>query len=445
MADKYLKSGAGGSPSGSSWVAAYTTLAEAADSMQAGDRLFVSHQHTESQATLMTVTFPGTPSNPNIILCVNDGATPPTDLATSAVVTTTATGAMTLNGSFYCYGIQFFCGTSGQPALSQNTASANNTQVYEACRFEAASTSSTAANAIVMAGNSTNQRTVYWRNCNVKFGGTGQRIACGANFSWDTGSFLSGSATPALYIFSATAISGPASSRMVISGVDFAQLGSTVDFFNAAALGDGILRDCKLPSGWSGDLFNGTFSAPGPRFEMQNTDYADTNYRFRASDYAGTVDNEGTIVRSGSNSSQSLKMVSSAETSWAAVWLKTPEISRYYDSLSSPLAEITVTVDLVHDSGTNLNNDDIWLDVLYLGTNGVPLGSFSTNKRAHLGSQTALTASSATWNGTGGFGDVNKQKLSVTFMPAEAGYLQARVYLAKASKTVYVDPDLQIS
>ena len=39
----------------------------------------------------------------------------------------------------------------------------------------------------------------------------------------------------------------------------------------------------------------------------------------------------------------------------------------------------------------------------------------------------------------------NTQKLSVTITPQEAGYMQAKVYLAKASKTVYVDPKLTVT
>ncbi len=54
------------------------------------------------------------------------------------------------------------------------------------------------------------------------------------------------------------------------------------------------------------------------------------------------------------------------------------------------------------------------------------------------------TAGSATWTTTG-LTNPNKQRLVVTFTPQKKGWMIGRVYLAKGSKTIYVDPKRQAS
>jgi hypothetical protein len=56
----------------------------------------------------------------------------------------------------------------------------------------------------------------------------------------------------------------------------------------------------------------------------------------------------------------------------------------------------------------------------------------------------AQTASTATWTTTG-LTTPNTQKLEVTFTPQKKGLVQARVVLAKASKTIYVDSKLTVA
>lgn len=470
MSDFYLKSGAAGAADGSSWTDAFTTMTAAAAGMSVGDRLFVSHQHAESQASAMTVTFPGTPVSPNTVLCVNDGATPPTTLATTATVTTTGGSAMVINGSLYGYGITFSAGSGAVNSdMTFMSADAPATQTWEECTFIQGSTAASAQD-IAHGGTLSQHRSVFWRNCRVKFGSTGsQRIGMmNCNLDWRGGSVVSGSATPSSVFLNSN--SPPSSGRIEVSGVDFSNFGSSVVFFSAtapsnsaAAEASGILRNCRLPASWAGSLVSGTFGAPMLRYEMHNCDSADTNYRLWVEGYEGSIKHESTIVKTGSDSAQSIKMVSAGPqgsptvpvTSFPTVTLKSPEISRFYTPTGSPVSPITVTVDIVQDGGSPapiaLKDDEIWLEVQYLGTSGVPLASFLTDCKGGSSSMPfgdALedaadqTASSATWSGTT---QPTKQKLEVTFTPQEAGYIHAVVHLAKPGTTVYVDPDLQIS
>ena len=183
---------------------------------------------------------------------------------------------------------------------------------------------------------------------------------------------------------------------------------------------------------------------------MHNCDSADTNYRLWVEDYSGyIVSDTGVYNDAGATDGTtrlSWKMVSSANAEYPLLVLESPEIVRWNDTTGS---SITCTVEIVHNSqgsGTNgvLNDDECWLEVTYLGTSGYPLGSSISDCKADLfASASAQTTSSASWTGDSAGWDT--QKLSVTFTPQEKGFIHARVVLAKASATVYVDPLLTVS
>src|SRR5687768_5568902 len=98
MAHVYVDSNASGAADGSSWTDAYTTLSAAATAEAAGDNFWVAQDHAETQASAMTIAFPGTAASPNTCICVNKaGSVPPVaaDLATTATVTTTGANGLT--------------------------------------------------------------------------------------------------------------------------------------------------------------------------------------------------------------------------------------------------------------------------------------------------------------------------------------------------------------
>jgi hypothetical protein len=181
-------------------------------------------------------------------------------------------------------------------------------------------------------------------------------------------------------------------------------------------------------------------------FELFNSDSTDTNYRLEKKTQFGTITHETTIVggagATDGTTAISWKMVSNADAEWNHQTLDSPEIVRWNETTGSA---ITVTVDILHDSATNLTDKGIWLGVQYLGTSGFPLGSFVSDAAAnYLASAADQASSSATWTTTG-MSNPNKQKLSVTFTPQEKGFIHGVVKMALASKTAYVDPVLQVS
>jgi hypothetical protein len=262
---------------------------------------------------------------------------------------------------------------------------------------------------------------------------------------------LSGGTSPTT-LFTATFAFRPGS--ILIEGVDLSNLNSAVNIFTAAPQTHYpvVMRNCRLPASWptlTGTLVTGTIGCPGNRYEMYNCDGADTNYRLWVEDYAGSVKSETTIVRTGGASDGttpiSWRMNSGSNAEYPVISLASPEMVKWDDT---PGAK-TVSVEIVHDSqgagtGSDLQNDEIWLEVQYLGTDSRPLGSFTSSAKVMLGTATDYTNSAETWTTTGLTTPV-KQILSVSFTTAEKGFIHAKVYLGKASKTVYVDPELTVS
>ena len=115
----------------------------------------------------------------------------------------------------------------------------------------------------------------------------------------------------------------------------------------------------------------------------------------------------------GSAQGFSWEMVSTANAEFPHMALRSPEIVKWNDTVTGTL---TATVEIVHNSqgsGTSgaLLDSEIWLEVMYLSTSGVPLGSWVTDRCANLdlNSDAADQASSsATWTGDAAGWDTQK-------------------------------------
>lgn len=439
MTDRYVKHTGSNTSPYDTWAKAATTLAVAAAASSGGDRIFVSHQHAESNAGAITIDFSGAgDSAPIQVLCVNDGAEPPTTLATGATVTSTGNAISLTTLSFcaaYLYGISFISqgATARTITLSANTAC---TFTYENCTFNNQSGTASGNQNISMGASVSSMVTLL--NCSFRFTEVPSNAisVASAGHRIIGGSFLSGSATP-VKIFQVTA-------SLTVSGLDLSNLGSTVTLFGTNCVGYQRMFNCKLPQNWSGSLANSYHNAA--RVEMTNTDASGTNYRQQFGTYGGNGYSETTFVRSGGATDGvtplSWKLTTNAfGTGYPGVGFSTPEIVRRNDVVGVP---VTATIEILHDSATNLKDDEVWLEVMYLSSAGAPLGAFISDARVPMASAADQTASSATWTTTG-MSNANKQKLSVTLTPNMAGHVHATVKMAKLSKTIYVCPRLDLT
>jgi len=443
MANIYVRSTDGSdADSGATWALAKATLNGAAAIDAAGDTIYVSNNHAESTATTLNFSAAGTMASPTKIICASDAAEPPTAVASSATAASSIGAQITFTGNIYIEGISFTSSGAANGGHSLN--SGQTYQTFKNCKFICSANDNRPSVSIGGNGSGSTIGLTTLKNCDVKFAQASQRIVLNASdFVWEGGGIVSGGTSPTTLIV-------PSSDRnqgtALLSGLDLSNAAAALNIFSAGAAGAaiGIMRNSKLPASWSGSLVTGTLLA-GSRYEMHNCDSTDTNYRLAITDYAGTiVSDTGVYNDAGASDGTtriSWKLVSAADAEYPLILLETPEIVQWNETTG---ASKTVTVEIVHNSqgsGTDgvLNDDECWLEVMYLGTAGFPLGTWITDCKADvLATAAAQTTSSASWTGDAAGWDT--QKLSVTITPQEKGFIHARVILAKASATVYVDP-----
>lgn len=428
---------------GSTWALANATLGGAMADQSAGDRIWISQSHAETSASNTTITCPGSLASPCQMLCGNDAAEPPTALASTATITTTSTADLFVDGNFYCYGVSFF--SNHYIWLSGGTAP--QIQQFDNCAFRL--TGSSGEFIWLSNGGFQDNGIIRWTNCNVRFGATGQGIFATGRMEWIGGSVLSGGTSPTnLFLNGAFRTY---QGKFLISGVDLSNLGTSTNLFLAGDQQvDGVIRNCKLPASWNGVLISGTQTA-GSRYAMYNCDSGDTNYRLWVEDFSGSIKSETTIIRTGGandgTTGLSWKMVTAANAEYPVIHLESPEIVIWNETTGS---SVSVTAEIVHDSagagsGSKFQDNEIWIDVQYLGTSGYPLGTVITDCKADvLASAANQTDSTETWTTTGLTTPV-KQKLSVSFTPRKKGFIHAKIVMAKASKTCYVCPKIAVA
>lgn len=433
MAIRYVRSTDGNNADdGSTWALAKATLAGAAAIDTAGDTIYVSQAHNESTGAALNFAWAGSLASPTRVICANDGAEPPTTPATSAIVTTTGTNAISLlTGVSYYYGITFNCGSgTGSPNLSTG-ASTPNYAKYEACNFKL---TATGALAVIATGTGS-----YFINCGFSFANASQKIqTSGGIVVIHGGSVLGGSTQP-------TALFNHSSGVLIVEDFDLSNCSSSV---NIASVGTNyamlLMRDCKLPASWSGSLVSGSPNALSV-FEMINCSAGSQNYKYMRQTLFGTVNDETTIVRTTGGASDgttplSWKLVSGSNTVFPHSALELQNILKWNDTVGS---SVTATVEILTD-GVTLKDDEIWMEVSYLGSSGQPLGTFLKNSRAAIATASNQASSTESWTTTG-LGSPVTQKLTATFTPNMVGFLLLRVCLAKPSTTVYVDPKVVLS
>jgi hypothetical protein len=439
---RYLDSAAGNDTNnGTTWALAKATMAGIDGIDTSGDTIYVAQTHSESTASALSFAIAGTLASPTRIICGDKSAQPPTALSTAGVIATTGNSSISVTAtSAYVYGLTFDAGQAASGTASMTAAAGSSLVTYESCTFKISSTGASSLMNLVTNG------FVQYRNCSFKFGAAGQTIASnggnGGHLAIRGGSVLSGGTSPTALF---TPISG---SNFEIEGFDMSNLSSSANLSSTTSANLSLrFRNCKLPASWTGSL-NASTPGAGSNFEMFNCDSGDTHYRYRKATQFGTIQDESTLVRSGGANDGvttfSYKMVSNANCQLVAQTLDTPEFVIYIPPASTGSAQ-TATVSILRDSATNLKDNEVWLEGMYLGTSGVPLASLIDDAASSLpiaaGADQAADSGS-TWTTTG-MSNPNKQKCNFTFTPQEEGYLHVRVRLAKPSTTLYVDPLIQ--
>ena len=439
MAIYYVYSGAGGSNNGSSWANAFTTLTTAFATEAAGDTLYVAHDHAENTAALVTLTSSGTVANPTKVICVDrGGSVPPVSAdrrATASVSSNTGNNGITLNGWTHYDGIIFNAGvgTSGTAQLTIPGTS-NNWIRLDNCSLRLPSTGGSAIQIGGFAGAATGAF-VELNNTTLSFNATSHIVNVAGVFKWrNTPSAVIGAAVPTI-LFGSVAGRGM---DLDVIGVDLSAVGSgktLVNANNSAIAGKARFIDCKIDTAVTKN--SASFASHGSNeVDFIRTGATGINYTTYRGRISGTLDHETTIVRTGGASDGTTpiawKIVTTANCNFSLPF-ECPPIAIWNDTTGSSK---TATVEGVWGGGAVPNDDDIWLEVEYLGDASSPQGSFVNDGKADLlASAAGQTSSSETWGGS-----TTKFKLACTFTPQMKGWVYGRVKVGKASSTLYVDP-----
>jgi hypothetical protein len=427
--------------------AAFARLGATNLSATAGNTIYVGDNHAESQTTAIAIQPTLSQTTVTKIICHNhSGSYPPTasDLATTATISTTAAVAINLNmtaGAIYVYGLTFIAGVGQSSTIPAVNFALNMAYcLFEACVFKLATTGSSA---VINLGTSTGG-VLTWNNCQVSFGAIGQSITIGTDsFTWqNTAQVLAtGSTVPTILLGQTTGNLG----NVILETLDLSQWASIFQSIQTS-IGNWVVKDCKLNA-------SATFPTPintGQVIQVIRADGGATAYKSARYAVEGTETTETSITRVGGASdptgqAQSRKIVTTAN----AQWLRPFKAEPYAQWNPRTATNVTVTVCGTINSASLPNNDDLWLEVEYLGSSTFPLGTIKTTTKATLLSANAAVASDgSTWNGGGSGAGWSPFKLTATLsspQPGMAGYIHVRVRAAKPSTTWYIDPQITLS
>lgn len=434
MASYYVWSGATGTGTGASWANAFTTLVTAFVTEVAGDTLYVAHDHVESAANL-TLASSGSVSNPTKVICVNRaGSVPPVsaDRRATATASSTTNSNLTITGCTHYDGIIF---TAGAGSSSSANLGLLDTDLhwlrFDNCSLRLGITAG--ASAIFFGGFASTLGATYveLNNTTISCAATTHLIRIGSTIRWrNTPSALLG--TIPSTIFTPVFRQG---GSVDCAGIDLSAAGSGKTICSAASQGQSNrfkFLDCKLDAA----VTRSTSFSGNVEVDFVRSGASGVNYTVYSQRITGTLTEETIIVRTGGASDGTTTLawkIVTTSNSFYSLPFECPPIAIWNDTTGS---SVTATVEGIWGGGAVPNDDDVWIDVEYLGDAASPQASFVNDGKADLLATAAgQTTSSATWGGS-----TTKFKLNVSFTAQQKGWIYCRVKCAKASSTFYVDP-----
>jgi len=429
MAIVHCWSGGSNTAPHETWAKAATTLATAVTALGATDDLWLADDHTETTGTT-TYTFSATVGVYHKVFSVErTGSTyskaSASQWTSSGLTNCTFTGYVKLYGVFFTVGNQFIAQTSP-------------TRV----EFHDSKIQLTRSSGEIQTGSTSSGATFKLFDTEVFFSnsGTSAKFDCNGitDYHWK-GGLLSITGTQPTVLFN----DGSRYNEVLIEDVDLSAFTGTLFTVSDA----NVSSKCRLYGGIISSSVTLATAVGHPDSWVKASGVDDTTgnniYRQHFEGYYGVVsDDDATYLTAGASDGSdniSFKMVSNANTQEISTALETPMISGWVDSTGSK----TFTVEILTDNVT-LQDDEIWLEVYYLNASANTGRAAIRDRITDLvGSPANQATSTEAW--TEALGTPVKQKLTVTATVNRVGPFKARVFLAKASTTVYIDPLVVIS
>ncbi len=439
MADVFTDDGGSNTSPYETWAKAATTHLVAVDFASAGDRLIVGHDHSEALGGNTTYTYPGTAGAPNLVISATStaGGSVVTYNKADNVQIDSSGGVrdITINGNVHFYGVSIKCGDDLILGLNPH-------RIF----FDDSVCELSSVGAFFRSGSNNGQNHIILKNTDVNFSGGGIGAGFsqtdGGLFEW-IGGTLSWTGTQPQFLFECTDENG----YLYVSGVDLTAVTTILCDVSDNSQFIVSFHHCLLVSGVA--LTGGTISDTATQILMSGCDDTTGNnlYRLDYVDFWGSTVHDDAIFRTSGakdpdGNNISWKMVSTANAAEFSEPTKSPPIPKWIKTTGSK----TFTIHIVLDSATDLDDDEVWAEVEFLEASADTDSAFSDDRMADITATPAAQATSTEgWTGTGGFSNENKQQLDVTVTVNRVGPVIVRVYLAKPSTTIYIDPKIEVA
>lgn len=444
MAAYYVASDGSNTSPYDTWAKAATTFAVAVTAATGnGDVIYVDQGFTDTLSTSTIYTF----ANHVSVICSNDKTNaPPQTLGTMGdsnwIGHSSTTYRITLTGAYkvYFYGMTFRVGGSGSDFILASWGDGSHFE-FENCLFWL-STSSTSAYIVF---NSTSINNAYSRlkNCLFRFNHTEQKLFISQCADLEGCSIHASSLIP--MAFFAPGDSSATPGFVNLNGCDFSLLsGFLVGSHNNGA-SQYVFANCKLHGSTTALATQTPANKGSAKVWLYNCASGDQHYNIAHYDAFGS-----TIVDTGIYANDGAQYDGTNRCSWkitttANCSYYTPYVSPWIDCYHSGTSAITPYLEILRDGdATAYKDNEVWLELSYQGTLGVPLAIIITDRRGLL---LADAEQDAGVGSSGWAGSVTSWsgKLSPTdsITPVESGHLRARICVGRPSITVYVDPQIR--
>lgn len=239
--------------------------------------------------------------------------------------------------------------------------------------------------------------------------------------------------------------------RILFEDCDFSAHSATTVI--TGAIGDAVLYEfnrCQWPTGVT--IVGTAIVDPNSRVDAYGCAFGDASQSIYLHCALGTVTDELGIYRtagaSNGDANTAMEAISSSAVGFG-VPLAIPLGSQYIDT-ADYTTDVTFTVHFAVDGSTTaLNSDEVWMEVEHVDGADNALGVLVDTKANPLATGTAPTTETSLWTGLGG---TNKQMsinktitIGTTAGTIASGLVRVNVYLGKASQTVFVCPQVEVS
>ena len=417
------------------WTSAYATYGAAVTAATtAGDIIKISDEHFENLGADTTYTYSAT----NIkVICVDHQNT-----ATLSTMdyTNSWIGHKTLNRNIlhsaaneniYMYGVCFAISGTDQHGFTGDGAHFNIENSYFAI-----------GSSEIRIGFVDNQVYVKFKNTEFVFSNAGAYFHIFGILDVEGGSCTGTVPSDLIKIIT----NDPAGTNATFNGVD-------LDAINTYLVGDctsAALRakfiNCKLNASVTVLRTQTNLNLSSAEVELFNCSSGDTHYHFGHYNMFGS-----TVMETGIYANDGALYDGTNHVTWKIVTTGDctfyhPYVSPWMEQYHSGTSAITPSLEIVRSgSATAYQNDEVWGEFSYQGTNGFPLANFADDRMAVLGTpanQDTGALGAGDWTGenaTSWFGKL----VSPSITPAEIGMLRARVCVGEPTTTVYVDPTIR--